>query len=80
MKTVLSGKFMSEFEEYALDQFPMRDTFLKLYQKVSTTKDQNGMYLADGHIGTMEYPMDEAGMERAAKIFKQIQTVGHQFM
>lgn len=74
MKTVLSGKFMSEFEEYALDQFPMRDTFLKLYQKASTTKDQNGMYLADGHIGSMEYPMDEAGMERAAKIFKQIQT------
>ena len=73
MKTVFSGKFMSEFEEYALDQFPMRDGFMALYQKTSTTKDQNGLYLADGHIGSMQYPMDEAGMERAAGIFKQIQ-------
>ena len=74
MQSVLSGKFMSEFEEYALDQFPMRDAFLKLYQKVSTTKDQNGLYVADGHIASMQYPMDEDGMERAAKIFKEIQS------
>ena len=72
MKTVLSGTFMSEFEEYALDQFPMRDAFMKLYQKASTTKDQNGMYLADGHIVSMQYPMDEDGMERAAGIFRTI--------
>ena len=72
MKTILSGKFMSEFEEYALDQFPMRDAFMKLYQKASTTKDQNGMYLADGHIVSMQYPMDEDGMERAAEIFRTI--------
>ena len=72
-KNILSGKFMSEFEEYVLDQFPMRDGFMALYQKTSTTKDQNGLYLADGHIGSMQYPMDEAGMERAAGIFKQIQ-------
>ena len=74
VKNIVSGKFMSEFEEYALDQFPMRDQFMALYQKASTTKDQNGLYLADGHIGTMEYPMDEAGMERAANIFKSIQS------
>ncbi len=73
MKSVLSGKFMSGFEEYALDQFPMRDEFMALYQKTSTTKDQNGLYLADGHIASMQYPMDEVGMERAAGIFKQIQ-------
>ena len=74
-KTIFSGKFMSEFEEYALDQFPMRDGFMALYQKASTTKDHNGLYLADGHIASMQYPMDEDGMERAAGIFKQIQTL-----
>ena len=73
MSNILSGKFMSKFEDYALDQFPARDGFMALSQVVSTTKDKNGLYEADGHIVSMEYPMDEAGMERAAGIFKGIQ-------
>ena len=73
MNNILSGKFMSKFEDYALDQFPARDSFMALSQVVSTTKDKNGLYEADGHIVSMEYPMDEGGMERAAGIFKGIQ-------
>lgn len=73
-ESVLSGKFMSEFEEYALDQFPFRDQFLTLQQMAATTTDQNGLYLADGHIGSMEYPMNEESLQRAASIFKRIQS------
>lgn len=72
-ESVLSGKFMSEFEEYALDQFPFRDQLLALQQMAATTTDQNGLYLADGHIGSMEYPMNEESLEKAADLFKKIQ-------
>ena len=30
VQTVLDGKFMTEFESYTLDQFPLRDSFRKL--------------------------------------------------
>lgn len=72
--SILTGKFMSSFEEYALDQFPFRDGFLTLQQKTSTTWDRNGVYLADGHLVDMEYPMNEEALERAANIFRKMQS------
>ena len=29
-ETILNGKFMTEFESYTLDQFPLRDVFRKI--------------------------------------------------
>ena len=53
MDAVLSGKFMSDFEGYALDQFPLRDEWrtLKALNRlyVYRQKDNNGVYIQDGY-------------------------------
>ena len=53
LETVGSGEFMEEFEDYALDQFPCRDTFRTLKAVTSFyafgQKDNHGIYMADGH-------------------------------
>lgn len=50
-ETIFSGKFMSEFEEYTLDQFPLRDTFRSLkammHLYVFGQADNNDVYIAD---------------------------------
>lgn len=48
----LSGKFMSGYEDYATDQFPLREQFRTLKALMGLyvfgQKDNNGVYLADG--------------------------------
>ena len=74
--TVLDGKFMTDFEDYSLDQFPLRDSFRQLkalfHYKVLGQKDNNGIYLADTHIVKQEYPLDRAGILRAASRFNYL--------
>ncbi len=62
-KNILSGKFMTDFEEYTLDQFPLRDQFRTL-KAVSVLyllgqKDNNDIYIADGYAADLEYPLSE---------------------
>ena len=49
---LLSGKFVTEFEDYTLDQFPGRDLFRQLkalvHYNVLGQKDNNGIYMEDG--------------------------------
>lgn len=73
MSSVLSGRFMSEFETYVLDQFPFRDFFLKIGQYSSLTKDKEGMYVADGHLSKMEYPLNEEMLEKAMKKIEEVE-------
>lgn len=51
--TLMNGKFMSEFESYVNDQFPLRDTFRRLKARVLfdiyNQKDNNGIYVAEGY-------------------------------
>lgn len=76
VEDILSGKFMSEFEEYALDQFPARDGFRSLkalsVRYLYGQKDNNGIYLVDGSLSKLEYPLDETSLSRAAAIFQNI--------
>ena len=48
-KTLLNGSFMEKFEDYSLDQFPLRDGFRTLKSLFHTCclgqKDNNGIYL-----------------------------------
>lgn len=73
-ETVASGEFMSGFETYALDQFPLRDQFRSL--KAFTVfylfgqKDNNKIYLEDGYASKLEYPMDTDSIEYAAERFR----------
>ena len=51
--SILNGKFMTEFESYTLDQFPLRDGFRRLKAAVLLDvlreKDNNGIYLTEGY-------------------------------
>lgn len=76
MDAVLSGKFMSDFEGYALDQFPLRDEWrtLKALNQlyVYRQKDNNGVYIKDGYAAKLEYPMNESSIDHAAECFRYL--------
>ena len=73
---VLKGDFMEKFEEYALDQFPLRDdfrTFKSLFSyKVLGKIDNNGIYIADGYAAKLEYPLNSPSVTNALKKFNYI--------
>lgn len=73
---VWSGRFMSGFEDYAMDAFPFRDAFRRIKAvtafKIFSRMDNNGIYEADGFLSSMEYPMNEADLKRAAERFRHI--------
>ena len=67
---------MTEFESYTLDQFPFRDSFRTLKAtsdfylfRQSTNHD---VYIVDGYVSKLEYPMREEGIDRAAGRFKYV--------
>lgn len=74
--SVMSGKFMTDFESYVQDQFPGRDAFRGL--KSATTfyvfaqKENNDLYMADGYISKLEYPYRPEAVEHAVKVFENI--------
>lgn len=76
VKTVANGHFMSGFERYSQDTFPLRDQFRTLKALTATDlflkKDNNGIYEADGYAAAMEYPMDETSLEHAASRFRYV--------
>ncbi len=74
--TLLSGEFMTSFEEYALDQFPLRDNFRKIKSLVHyylfQQKDSNGIYIAQGHAAALAYPLDRDAVAHALDRFEKI--------
>lgn len=70
---ILSGKFMTAFEDYTLDQFPLRDTFRSIKalseKYVFSRMDNNDIYTADGHISKLEYPLNTDMLDNAADKF-----------
>ncbi len=75
-ESVSSGKFMSNFDSYSLDHFPLRDSFRTL--KALTAfyalgqKDNNDYYCYDGYIVKMEYPMNKDSVDYATSRFQFI--------
>ena len=74
IETILSGKFMTDFESYTLDQFPLRDNFRTL-KSISAfyglhQLDNNDIYLADGYASKLEYPLNITMIDNAADKFK----------
>ena len=74
--TLLSGKFMAEFEEFSLDQFPLRDTFRRIkslfHFNVLNQSDNNDIYIADGFAVKQEYPLDPESLHHAADRFNYL--------
>ncbi len=74
--TILSGDFMSNFENYILDQFPLRDKFRTLKAMVALNifnqSANNDIYVVDGFASKIEYPLKEASVERAGDRFRYV--------
>ncbi len=68
-ESLLNGTFMSGFETYTQDQFPMRDAFRSLKSivvlDVLRQNENNGLYIAQGQIAKLDYPVNESSVEYA---------------
>lgn len=62
-ENIVDGKNIDEFEDYTLDQFPLRDTFRTIKAWVQFNifgqKDNNDIYIVDGTVSKLEYPLKE---------------------
>ena len=76
VKNFLSGKFFSDFEDFTLDQFPLRDGFRTVKSLftyyVLQQKDNNGIYLHDGYAAKLEFPLDQSSVDYAVDKFQYI--------
>ncbi len=74
--TLLNGKFMEEFEDYSLDQFPFRDGFRRIKAlaryDLFHLRDNNGIYIEDGFAAKLVYPLNETSVLNAAAKFNEI--------
>lgn len=75
-ESLWSGRFMTEFEKYAQDQFPLRDGFragkaaVRLY--ALGQMDSHGIYRYEGYEVQGEYPMDEDSLDYATERFRYV--------
>ena len=76
LDSLVSGKFMKDFESYSLDQFPLRDGFQTVkalfHQYVLRQKDNNGIYIYDGYAVKQEYPLNTDSVNHALERFNHI--------
>lgn len=73
VENIKDGTFMSGFESYAKDQFPLREQFRALKTAFSLyilgQSDQHGLYIKDGFIAKMEYPLHADSLQYATARF-----------
>jgi len=73
---LLNGSFTEKFEEYTLDQFPMRDTFRQIkslfHYYAMQQLDNNDIYVQDGYAAKLEYPLNQSSVNYVTKKFNNI--------
>lgn len=73
---ILNGEVISDLEDYTVDQFPMRDSFRKLFTwyrfNVMQLKDTNDLAIEDGYIAKVETGLNEHSVEHAVGKFQSI--------
>ncbi len=76
VEALVSGEFIKEFETYATERFFMRDMFRSIKAIFATDilnqKDNNGLFVADGHISKIDAEENEKMMENAANKFSYL--------
>lgn len=76
METVLNGTFMDKFEDYSLDQFPLREGFRQIKSLFHFCalgqKDKGGLYLSEGSVVKQEYPLNEESLDYALNRFQYL--------
>ena len=77
LSSVLSGEFMSSFEEAALDQFVGRDTFRSFKAQVLfnifNQKDNNKIYIEENHAVKYDNLLKEAEVKMVATKINKLQ-------
>ena len=72
-ETVLNGQFMRDFETYSTERFPFRDAFRTVKAWFSTNVfkklENNGVFVADGHISKIDATENPQMMDYAAEKF-----------
>ena len=75
-ETITSGEFMKGFDEYAADQFPMRDDLRGVKAFFSTKllgkADNNGLFFKNGHISKIDTAENDYMTDYSARLFKKI--------
>ena len=75
-QSLLNGGFMTRFEAFTQDQFPLRDAFRSLKAGFSygvlRKPDNNGIYLAEGQAAKLEYPLNQGSVTGAVEKFQSI--------
>ena len=73
---VMDKSYFDSIEDFLADQFPMRDTFRNIKAtiqlKLLAQKDNNGNYIADGHISELDDKLNIASVEKAAEKLNSI--------
>ncbi len=73
---VWSGRFMTDFEDYAVDAFPFRDEFRRIKALTAANiffrQDNNGIYVSDGFLASLEYPMNQESLLHAVERFRYV--------
>ncbi len=74
--SLTDGSFMTDFEDYTLDQFPLRDAWrtIKAYAVSSLfgQTDNNDIYIENDVAVKMEYPMNTDSLDYACGKFQSI--------
>lgn len=75
-ENVMSGKYMADFEKYALDQIPFRQGFRNIKAAFSMyvlgKLDNNELYVDGGYIVKQEYPLNYESLSYAGRRFNYV--------
>lgn len=75
-QNLLGGKFMKDFEQYSLDQFPLRDSFRTIKSLFHfyglQQKDNNNIFIANGYAVKQEYPRNDASISHVLERFQHL--------
>ena len=76
LEVISDGSFMTGFEKYTLNQFPLRNQFrtLKAYTiyHVFGQLDNHDIYIKDGYAAKLEYPLHTDSLEHTTDQFEYI--------
>ena len=76
LESITKGEFASDFESYATERFPLRDTFrsIKAYTRLYgfMQKDNNDLFVSEGHLSKLTYPQNKEFNTYATDLFTKV--------
>lgn len=76
LKNIFSGTYSNDFEEYAMDQFVLRDNFRGIKEfvhfNIFKQKDNNGLFIVDNSIYKQTGVLNEKEINKAVVKYKEV--------